>query len=136
MNGPRPSCLMAILVGTVMLVTSDLQWQPVLGSPGELVYGDDELEQSLLIVLKTVMGSVPGRPEFGSKLLDFIDEPVTTVAPGIVREVFRAVKASEPRITVLAATPLSAEPGTVETEVRWKPTNGGATRSTRVKVGS
>lgn len=139
--GRVPAILEALALATVVLVaaSTDRQWQPRLGGkPGELVYGLDELEQSLRIVLNTPVGSVPGRPEFGSRLDQLCDEPITTVAPAIVREVMRAVELCEPRITILgvAVLPPTEELGRVVPEVRWRPTTplgaGEATRTTRV----
>jgi phage baseplate assembly protein W len=141
--GSVPSIALALALATVTLVpaSSDRQWQPKLGgNPGEIVVGLDELEQSLRIVLTTPLGSVPGRPGFGSTLHEQVDQPITSVAPAIVKEVIRAVAACEPRITILAVNVLppaaSDELGRVIPEVTWKPTtpldSGPATRTTQV----
>lgn len=112
------------------------QWQPKLGTPGERVYGLDELEQALNIVLRTRVRSVPGRPEFGTDFDAIIDAPANVVRPYVVREVMRAVAASEPRIRVLAVVPGPMQvSGRLSIAVRWAPSPGGTERVTEVEVG-
>lgn len=111
------------------------QWQPKLGAPGERVYGLEELEQALLIVLRTLRRSVPGRPEFGTELDRIVDMPASEVRAFVVREVMRAVAASEPRVTVRAVVPgAMAASGALTVAVTWAPAAGGTERTTRVEV--
>ncbi|AZE49568.1 putative bacteriophage baseplate protein [Pseudomonas chlororaphis] len=51
-------------------------WQPALGTPGEVVEGLRDIDQSIHIVLATPKGSDPHRPEFGSDLHLYIDWPL------------------------------------------------------------
>lgn len=141
MSGLGPDSLARVLAGTVMLLMpTGGQWQPRLGAPGEQVTGLDELEQSLEIVVTTPLNSVPGRPGFGSTLYEFVDDPIDIARPKIIQEVIRAVAANLPRVTVLGVTVLTSEPGTIETEIAWKPTHAlsdverAAARKTRVTV--
>lgn len=109
------------------------QWQPkVGGKPGELVMGLDELEQSLRTVLTTQVGSVPGRPGFGSRLFELVDEPTNQVQPKAIREVLRAVAANEPRVVVTKVAVLPSEPGNLVLEVTWRPTNSDVSRPTTI----
>lgn len=103
-----------------------MAWQPKVGGrPGERVEGLAELEQSLMTVLGTQLGSVPGRLTFGINFVAYIDKPLNRVRGPMSREVQRAVKASEPRITVLDVTPVPAESagGRMRSRVKWRPTN-------------
>lgn len=112
-----------------------MTWQPKLGAPGERVEGVEELEQSLLIVLKTPLRSVPGRPWFGTRLDLLQDVPSAEARPRVVQEVMRAVKASSPRISVRGVVPASSSPtGALVVTVRWVPASGGVERVTDVEV--
>lgn len=66
-----------------------------------LVRGIDKIEQSIRLVLLTYPGERVMRPEFGSRLRDFLFEaatPATTVR--IADEVEQAIGACEPRVEV------------------------------------
>ena len=67
-----------------------------------LVSRDDELRQSMRLILGTAFGERPMRPEFGCAIHDFVFAPadVTTAAP-IAYEVRAALLRWEPRIEVL-----------------------------------
>lgn len=110
-------------------------WQPKLGSPGQRVDALDELEQSLRTVLVTPVQSVPGRPGFGSRLFELVDEPVSTLRPAVVREVVRALAVSEPRLRPLGVDPVQVAPGHLEVEVTWHPVGQPETQQrTRVEI--
>lgn len=98
------------------------QWQPKLGEPGVRVEGLAELEQSLSIVLTTPVGSVPGRPLFGSRLHELIDQPINMVRARAPQEARRAIAQNEPRIEVIdtAVTDATADGNTV-CQVYWRP---------------
>jgi phage baseplate assembly protein W len=98
------------------------QWQSKLGEPGVRVDGLAELEQSLSIVLTTPVGSVPGRPSFGSRLHELIDQPVSTVRARAPQEVRRAVTQNEPRIEIIDTAIVDPTPdGGVTYQVYWRP---------------
>lgn len=98
-------------------------YQPKVGAPREIVVGIAELEQSLRTVWMTPLNSVPGRIGFGTDHSRFLDVPVNVMRPAAMRELRRAVRASEPRITLLdvVTTPVDP-PGHVCALARWKPT--------------
>ncbi|MDT8913124.1 GPW/gp25 family protein [Amycolatopsis sp. PS_44_ISF1] len=63
--------------------------------------GPRKLEQAMAIVLSTYPGERPFRPEFGSRLRDFVFESATpTVFSGIEGEVRRSLTIWEPRVTI------------------------------------
>ena len=63
--------------------------------------GTDKLEQSMRLILATYPGERPSRPEFGSRLRDFVFRPVSldTVAD-VAQEVRNALLRWEPRVVV------------------------------------
>lgn len=57
--------------------------------------------QNIKIILMTVKGSDIHRPEFGSDLYLFLDQPLTAIARGkIMAEIVEAVERWEPRVKV------------------------------------
>jgi phage baseplate assembly protein W len=97
------------------------QFQMRLGpEPGRLE-GLEELEQSLRIALGTPLGSVPGRPAFGTRLHELADEPVHEVRRVAIIEVQRGARA-EPRVELLGVqVPGHTEDGHVVVEIHWRP---------------
>lgn len=99
-------------------------WQPKVGAPNERVEGNDELEQSLMTVLKTPLDSVPGRRNFGSKLHRIVDMPAQDARPAAISEVKRCVLACEPRVKVIdvEAGPSPIVTAKLRVGIRWIPT--------------
>lgn len=78
-------------------------WQPKLNKIGEIVEGIDDINQCLTIILTTPKGSVPHRPEFGSDILKYVDNPVNEAIPNIIRETADAISIWEKRIEIKSA---------------------------------
>jgi phage baseplate assembly protein W len=90
-------------------------WSLALDSPGapgsgigRVVQGINDVNQCIQIILTTPKGSDPLRPTFGADIWRYIDAPIDTAIPSIVREVTEAVTRWEPRVTVISivATPV------------------------------
>lgn len=106
-----------------------------IGSTDGTVTGLDELEQSLRIILRTPIRSVPGRPWFGIDLTDIVDASPADLAPRVAVEVPRAVRASDPRIQVQSASVVDiGSDGRIVLRILWGPTGGAAVRTTDVEV--
>lgn len=82
-------------------------WQLALGPDG-LPYGGlhhgvaqqlGDISQCIRIILTTPKGSDPLRPDFGCDALKYLDMPLPTARPHLVREI-RSALAWEPRISV------------------------------------
>ena len=80
-----------------------LWWSFRLGGEGA-VENAEELAQTISIILRTARGSDPHRPLFASVLLDYIDQPIPTARPYLVREVLESLERWEPRIAVDGVT--------------------------------
>jgi hypothetical protein len=66
-----------------------------------LVAGDREIEQSIALILGTVPGERPMRPEFGCRLHDYVFAPADTTTAGLIaHEVRQSLLRWEPRIDV------------------------------------
>lgn len=79
------------------------QFPPQLGPDGSLalVGGETEIEQAILIILRTAPGQRVMRPEFGCDLHDLVFMPNNSdTASRVGRAVRQALGRWEPRITV------------------------------------
>lgn len=115
---------------------SNLWYQPALSSSvnghpsglhsdalGFVVTDIDDIEQCIRIILETVRGSVPHRPLFGATVYQYIDAPINEARPHVVREVFQALRAWEPRIDVIKVTLTPSDVAAMLCEVTWQPAN-------------
>lgn len=80
-------------------VPSSMHWQPAYGGEGFATAYDD-LRQSVRTILTTRLGSDPLRPDFGSRLPDYLDWPIDRARPHIVRETVAAIRRWEPRASI------------------------------------
>ena len=107
--------------------------QRKVGMVGETLDGDDELEQSLRLLLVVRKNAVPHRPDIGSELFELLDAPLSVAQAKAPLLVAKAA-ALEPRLVVDSVTVSSFDIGQLELEVRWHPTNSSASRSTTITV--
>lgn len=90
---------------------------------GHLVTDIADIEQCIRIILETPRGSVPHRPLFGSLVYQHIDAPINEARPHVVREVFEALRAWEPRITVIKVALTPSDIAAMLCEITWQPAN-------------
>jgi len=62
---------------------------------------EEDIAQSIEIILTTPKGSKIFEPEFGSELYKFIDNVSPAVIPRIIAEVWKALQRWEPRIRLI-----------------------------------
>ena len=66
-----------------------------------LVAGERELEQSIALILGTIPGERPMRPEFGCRIHDYVFAPADATTAGLIAyEVRQSLLRWEPRIDV------------------------------------
>ncbi|MFL7925975.1 GPW/gp25 family protein [Acinetobacter baumannii] len=106
-------------------------WQPALKRDGEIVSGIGDIDQAIRIILSTPKGSDPHRPEFGSRIPDWLDRPVDRVRPHLVREAVDALRVWEPRI-VVESVRIDVDAECIKTRVLWRAADG-VTRLTEVQ---
>jgi Bacteriophage baseplate protein W len=116
------------------IVSAD--WSLKLGAIGEVVQGLADIGQCIAIILTTPKGSDPLRPTFASDLWKYLDRPIQSAAPALVREAFDALALWEPRITVVSvsAAPDPASGSSLTLTVTWKLALGGAPQTTAVML--
>ena len=102
-----------------LLPTPD--WQPAVGVLGAIVVDDDDIAQCIRTVLGTPRGTVPHRPEFGTDLWRYVDQPASVTRAVIVRDVLDALATGEPRIQVgsIVATLLDGG-STLQLSITWQ----------------
>jgi phage baseplate assembly protein W len=101
-------------------------WQYPLGytaSGGfDVATGIRKLEQSMRLILATYPGERPMRPEFGSRLRDYVFAPVSLdTATALSAEVRRALDRWEPRATIddVVARPDPDEPTLLHIDIAY-----------------
>lgn len=99
-------------------------WQGRLGGPeaiGSAVVDGEDLDQSITIILSTPKGTDPFRPQFACNLGQYLDRPIHTAGPFIIREAMEAVLTWEPRIAVTFAEVRFATPdySTSLLDIHW-----------------
>lgn len=65
-----------------------------------IVEGVDDIVQSINIILTTIPGSDPLRPEFGSNVYQYLDKPLPSVLGKIIYEATTAIGRWEKRLDV------------------------------------
>ncbi|MEV6718012.1 GPW/gp25 family protein [Lentzea sp. NPDC051208] len=91
-----------------------------------LVDGATELEQAMRLILSTYPGERPMRPQFGSRLRDFVFEGTTSENAGQISfEVRSSLAQWEPRVDVqdVDVTPDPDQPGLLYIDITYSPKN-------------
>ena len=73
-------------------------WQVYINDTSIIVRDIDDIAQSVYLILSTIQGTDPIRPNFGSLIYTYLDKPMIAVEPMIVWEVFDKVARFENRI--------------------------------------
>lgn len=102
---------------------SSLDWSSKLGAFGEIVEAYEDIKQCISIILLTVKGSVPHRPEFGTEIFKYIDLPAQRAVPKIIYEATKALEKWEPRIVVNSVSVSALEYHHYQIKVSWSPVN-------------
>jgi phage baseplate assembly protein W len=88
----------------------------------ELVDREREIEQSIALILCTIPGERPMRPEFGSRIHDYVFAPADTTTAGLIAyEVRQSLLRWEPRIDVtdVVVTPDPYDRGALVVDIRY-----------------
>ncbi len=84
-----------------MIASNDTRnWQVSMDDPAAIVEGVDDIVQSINIILTTIPGSDPLRPEFGCNVYQYLDKPLDSVLGKIIYEATTAINRWEKRINV------------------------------------
>lgn len=105
-------------------VGSGLAFPVRIGQKGSvaLVQGERELEQSIALILCTVPGERPMRPEFGCRIHDYVFAPADATTAGLLAyEVRQSLQRWEPRIDVtdVVVTPAPYDAGLLLVDIGY-----------------
>ncbi len=75
-------------------------WQVSLSCPTKTVEGIEDIAQCVYLILTTIKGSDPLRPDFGSNVYLYLDKPINEMQPMLVYAVTEALQKWEKRIEV------------------------------------
>lgn len=76
------------------------EWGISLNEFGSVVEGNDDINQCIGIIIRTIKGTDPFRPNFGCDILRYLDLTKRLAAPGLAKEIGEAIKLWETRIDV------------------------------------
>jgi len=78
-------------------------WSLNVAQFGEIMADIEDIIQSVAMLVLTVKGSVPCKPNYGCSLYDHIDQPASIGAPLMLREIRKAITEQEQRVTIKSA---------------------------------
>jgi phage baseplate assembly protein W len=111
---------------------TESNWTWSLKTPGVMVQGVDEISQCVVIIVTTLKGSDPLRPEFGSDLPLYVDQPSNNVAK-MINSISEALAIWETRIDVTKIS-FKIDVGSVDFEISWQEKTSGITATTNIKL--
>lgn len=79
-------------------------WQLSLEALGGIEAGLDDIRQCIRIALITRRGELALDPFFGSDIYLYIDKPIDTVRPDLIRAIYDCINAYEKRVKLNAVT--------------------------------
>lgn len=102
-----------------------------------LISDSDHIRQSIVDILSTPVGTRVMRPEYGSRLFELVDRPISQgLLADIYAETFQAILKWEPRIKPKSAKAIEAGAGYIIIELVFRYTESEATDSVEVTVSS
>jgi phage baseplate assembly protein W len=88
---------------------------------GEVVWGVDDLHQSISNLILTPLGGVPTEPEKGCDSLPYIDRPHDVAIPNVTRAIWDALTIWEPRIVLQDIKVSQVAFAHLSCEIYWRP---------------
>ena len=95
-------------------------WSQKVGAIGQVVTDAEDIHQCLRIIMLTRKGQDIHRPSFASNLPDYIDHPIQTAKPHVIRETYQAIKNWEPRVLLDRVTVSYPEISQLQVRAEWR----------------
>jgi phage baseplate assembly protein W len=83
---------------TLLADIKSRDWQISTQGVGIIAEGLGDIRQCLDIILRTTKGTDPLRPQFGSDIYQYVDQPLTVAIPNIIRCIIEATEIWEKRV--------------------------------------
>lgn len=103
-------------------------WSLSLRKQGRTVDGVFDIHQSIYIILTTIKGSDPFRPNFGCDIYSRLDKNINSALPSMISDIVVALGIWEQRITVVAVRPEIVSMSNVKFQIEWKLTDSAITQ--------
>lgn len=97
--------------------TSD--WALSLREQGNTVDGIFDIHQCIHIILMTIKGSDPLRPTFGCDIYSFLDAPINSALPNMIRSIVDAIGVWETRVELQRVTYELSDYSSVKFKLEW-----------------
>lgn len=110
-------------------------WALSMGGFGSVVEGLADIHQCILIILTTVKGTDPLRPEFGCDIFKWIDKPVNSAIPNMIKEIALAINTWETRVVVKKITP-KIEGHQITFSIEWETVSSAQIGTIQVTYGN
>ncbi len=116
-----------------MKAITSQDWSLSIDTPLEIVQGIADIQQCIYIILVTIKGTDPLRPDFGCGVYEYIDKPINIAIPNMKREIVFAIQKYEQRVKIISILH-SVEDAQVVFSITWEFAN--TTQTTTVSYGN
>ena len=120
-------------MATLENITSS-DWQLSLKNAGGVVQDVNDINQCIQTILSTAKGSNPIRLDFGCDLWLFVDQPVNTAIPLMVKEIITSIDAYEQRIKITNITYDIVDQSNIKFRILWNYINNDTANSAVVII--
>ena len=94
-------------------------WALSLKQQGNTVDGVFDIHQCIYIILTTIKGSDPFRPTFGCDIYGYIDQPINSAIPNMVRSIIAALTIWETRIEIQRVQDELTDTSSIRFKITW-----------------
>ncbi len=108
-------------------------WSLSTAKQGEVVEGLRDISQCIYIIITTVKGSDPLRPEFGADIRQYLDQPASNI-PALIRAITQAIEIWETRAIVTRVSYKLEELSRLQIQIEWTTVAGLAGDTTTVTL--
>ena len=103
---------------TVLNEITYVDWQYKLNDIGSVAEGVEDINQCIAVILTTPKGTVPHRPTFGSYIYKYVDYPLLSARPNIIRETIDAINTWETRVNIDSVS-VENEESQLKIKIQW-----------------
>lgn len=117
---------------TLLTDIKSKDWGFSIEKQGEVVTDLTDINQCIYIILMTVKGTDPLRPEFGCDVFKWLDRPVSQAIPNMMKAAAEAIKLWEPRVVVTKVSS-QLDVSTIKLTIEWETVTSKKVQSIQVQ---